>query len=134
MQIYEFTIIICVYYIFVDTQISGRTRKYLLMVVISGKGDWWLGGKGVRDCYFLSPFFLVSCLFLLSNLNIFYNKYTGLNVNKTKYNHTDTEALLDYCSVSNMKAGLLLAFSRLYISPFLRTVSAHSRCSIKICD
>lgn len=104
-------------------QIFGRTGKNLLMVFISGKRDWWLGGEGARDFYFFF-FSFVSCLLLLNNLNIiFYNKYTGLNVNKTKYNHADLETLLNYCSTSNTKAGFLLAFSRLYISPLLQTVS-----------
>lgn len=124
MQNYVFTIIICVYYTFVDTQIFGKDKEVSVNGGYLRKEGLVFGWEGYKRLLLFPSFFLISCLFLLSNLNvIFYNKYTGLNVNKTKYNHTDTEALLDHCSVSNVKAGLLLVFSRLYISPLLRTVS-----------
>lgn len=73
-----------------------------------------VGWAGCKRLIFFPSLFLVSHSFVLNNLNIiFYNKYTGLNVNKTKYNHTDTEALLDYCFISKDFCWLFQG----YISP-----------------
>lgn len=74
----------CVYYIFVDTQIFVEDMEESVNGGYLREGGLVVEWRGYNR-FLISFFFLVHCLPFLSHVNIiFYNKYSGLNVSKTK--------------------------------------------------